>query len=302
MTALLMTLAVLLDRLLAEPRRWHPLAGFGRLAAWLEQRIYAPDRWRGVFAVALLLLPSTWLAAELVDKLAGLPGLWGGVLSPAFSLLVLYFALGQKCLHDHVRGSVARHAETPGIATAACETVLENGNHDVFAALFWFLVAGAPGAVLYRLAHALNALWREPHHREFGWAAAQLDDILNIVPARLTALTYAVLGHTRQALDCWREQAPAWDDPNTGPLLAAGAGALGITLGGRALRHGEWHERPLLGTGDAPEVADIERALALVRHGVLLWLLVTALGTAAWGWLDLSQRDWLAAALEGLAP
>ena len=267
--------------------------------------MYAPDRWRGVFAVAVLLLPATWLSAELVAALAQLPGPWGLALSPAFSLLLLALALGHRDLHDQGRASVAA-LRSGGAAseeiTPACEDVLESGNYGVFGALFWFLVAGAPGAVLYRLAHALNARWSESHHREFGWAAAQLDDMLNIVPARLTALTYAVLGHTRQALDCWREQAPAWDDPNTGPLLAAGAGALGITLGGRALRHGEWHERPLLGTGDAPEVADIERALALVRHGVLLWLLVTALGTAAWGWLDLSQRDWLAAALEGLAP
>lgn len=270
MTALLMALAVALDWLSGGARRWHPLLGFERLAMVLEHRLGAPDRWRGALAVAVLLLPATLLA----DALAQLPGLWGA----AFSICALYFTLGHKRLHDHARRE--------GDDTASvCENVLESGG--VFGALFWFLVAGAPGAILYRLAWALNARWggKNPRHPEFGWAAAQLDDMLNIVPARLAALTYALLGDTRQALACWREQAPAWDSPNAGPVLAAGAGALGIRLGGRARLRGEWHERPPLGTGAVPEVADLERALALVRHGVLLWLLVIALGAAVWWWL-----------------
>ncbi|PIV87889.1 MAG: cobalamin biosynthesis protein [Hydrogenophilales bacterium CG17_big_fil_post_rev_8_21_14_2_50_63_12] len=313
MTALLMASALALDWLLGEPRRWHPLVGFGRLAAWLERRIHAPDRWRGVLAVALLTLPPTWLASEL----AALPDVWGAAFSTgfstAFSILALYFALGHKSLHDHVRPIavalrrgdetaaraatariVSRDAEALEIAPAACESVLENGSDGVFGALFWFLVAGAPGAILYRLANTLDATWgyKTPRYLEFGWAAANLDDMLNIVPARLTALTYAILGHTRQALDCWREQAPAWDSPNAGPVMAAGAGALGIRLGGRARYQGEWHERPVLGVGNPPEAADIERALALVRHGVLLWLAVIGAGAAAWAWLQTSPPDW----------
>ena len=289
MTALLMALAVALDWLLGGQRRRHLLVGFERLAAWLEQRLYAPDRWRGVFTVATLLLPITLLATELAAELAELPGLWGAAFSSAFSIFALTFALGHKCLHGHVRRSVSRDAESLEITLSACERVLENDG--VFGALFWFLVAGAPGAILYRLANTLEARWDDnnPRTPEFGWAAAQLDDMLNIVPGHLTALTYALLGHargnTRQALACWREQAPAWDNPNVGPVLAAGAGALGIKLGGRACYQGEWRERPLLGVGAAPEVADIERALALVRHGVLLWLVVIGLGALAWWWL-----------------
>lgn len=298
MIALLSVIAVALDWLLGEPRRGHPLVAFGRLSAWLERRMYAPDRWRGALAVALLLLPPVWLAAALAE----LPGYWG----TGFSVWALYFALGHKSLHDHARPIVAalrrgdeaaaraaaarivsRDAETLDIAPAACESVLENGGDGVFGALFWFLVAGAPGAILYRLANTLDATWgyKNPRYLEFGWAAANLDDMLNIVPARLTALTYAALGRTRQALDCWREQAPAWDSPNAGPVMAAGAGALSIRLGGPARYGGEWHERPPLGCGEAPDEADIERALALVRHGVLLWLALIGLGAAAWwGW------------------
>ncbi|MCY1431441.1 Cobalamin biosynthesis protein CobD [compost metagenome] len=140
-------------------------------------------------------------------------------------------------------------------------------------------MAGAPGVVLYRLSNTLDAMWgyRNARFERFGWAAAKIDDVLNFIPARLVALTYALLGRTRQALRCWREQAPQWDSPNAGPVMAAGAGALGVALGGAARYHGEVHERPQLGTGEPPRAADIWRALALVRQGVLLWLAVILL-------------------------
>lgn len=290
-TALLALAAVLLDWLLGEPRRRHPLVGFGRLINRVERGLYGSAfgppgalKMRGVLAVALLLLPFTAAAAAL----AALP--YAGIL---FSLCALYFAIGHKSLHDHARPvaialqkndddvarrlvgrMVSRDSAALDAPAAATESVLENGNDGVFGALFWFAVAGAPGAVLYRLANTLDAMWgyRNNRYRDFGWAAARLDDALNYPPARLTALTYALLGNTRQALACWRTQAPAWDSPNAGPVMAAGAGALGLSIGGPARYEGEWHKRPVLGVGAAPKACDIERALRLVRHGVWLWL------------------------------
>ncbi|MBM4182486.1 MAG: cobalamin biosynthesis protein [Betaproteobacteria bacterium] len=296
-TALLMILAVLLDWLLGEPRRRHPLAGFGRWAAWLETRLYHPSRLRGALAWLLAVAPLTALAWAL----AQLP--WVGMV---FSVWALYFALGHKSLHDHLLPIVAaleagdetqarrltarvvsRDEATLEIVPSALESALENGNDGVFGALFWFAVAGAPGAVLYRLANTLDAMWgyRNARYQRFGWAAARIDDALNYLPARLTALTYALLGRTRQALACWRRQAPAWDGINPGVVMAAGAGALGVRLGGPARYHGTLEHRPELGTGAAPVAADIPRALALVRHGVALWLALWLAGLAAWGWL-----------------
>jgi adenosylcobinamide-phosphate synthase len=207
--------------------------------------------------------------------------------------LLLYFALGHKSLHQHARAvtnalesggdvaareaaarMVSRDSSALDPIPATVESVLENGNDGVFGALFWFFIAGGAGALLFRLANTLDAMWgyRSPRFLQFGWAAARLDDVLDYLPARLTALTYAVLGKTRDALACWKAQAPAWDSPNAGPVMAAGAGALGIRLGGPARYQGEWHERPFLGMGKEADIADIERSLALVRNGVYLWL------------------------------
>jgi adenosylcobinamide-phosphate synthase len=116
--------------------------------------------------------------------------------------------------------------------------------------------------------------YRTARFERFGWAAAKIDDLLNYLPARLVALTYVLLGRTALALRCWRTQAPLWESPNAGPVMAAGAGALAVSLGGAAQYHGELHQRPALGAGPSPQARDIERALNLVNGGVLLWLVL----------------------------
>jgi adenosylcobinamide-phosphate synthase len=104
--------------------------------------------------------------------------------------------------------------------------------------------------------------------------AARIDDVLNYVPARLTALSYALLapgaGRLR-ALRCWRMQARAWSSPNAGPVMASGAGALGVSLGGAAIYEGQVEQRPVLGAGPAAVASDILRAWRLVFHTALLW-------------------------------
>ncbi|MDU9397883.1 adenosylcobinamide-phosphate synthase CbiB [Pseudomonas sp. zfem003] len=291
--------ALLLDALFGEPRRGHPLVLFGRWAERLERRFNPGGRgWRshGVSAWLLAVLPPT----AVVWLLADIPGL-GWVVS----VLALYAAVGLRSLNEHAepvaqaleQGDLARARERVGymvsrdtrelddsaVARAATESVLENGSDAVFAALFWFAVAGAPGVVLYRLANTLDAMWgyRNARFERFGWAAARIDDVLNYIPARLVALTYAVLGKTALALQCWRQQAPLWDSPNAGPVMAAGAGALGVQLGGPAIYHGELHERPHLGQGEPACAADIQRGMDLVRQGVMLWVAVLIVG----GWL-----------------
>ena len=114
--------------------------------------------------------------------------------------------------------------------------------------------------------------YRTPRYLRFGWAAARIDDVLNWIPARLTAASYALLGDTRVALRCWRDQAPRWDSPNAGPVMAAGAGSLNVLVGGPAVYHGTLEQRPVLGAGAPPRAAHIDAALQLVERTTLLWL------------------------------
>ncbi len=281
---------LLADRLLGEARRFHPLVGFGRWAGLIERKVrkWLPDhRLAGVLAWLLAVLP--WLAIACVLR----------SLHPLASWLVdislLYLALGGRSLIEHIEAVARPLAEdnlplarervgwivsrdtatmsSDEVARAATESALENGNDAIFGALFCFAIGGGIGVLLYRLANTLDAMWgyRNARYLHFGWAAARIDDVLNFFPARLTALGYALLGDTRQALRCWRTQAGQWVSPNAGAVMAAGAGALGVRLGGSSRYHGETVTRPTLGAGRAPDAASLASAIALVQRSALLW-------------------------------
>jgi adenosylcobinamide-phosphate synthase len=292
-TAALAVAGFAIDRWLGEPRRAHPLVAFGKLANRIEARMNTGRRGRPLGLVAWLaaVAPPVAVAALLV---AILP--WP--LAAALHVALLWFALGAKSLADHIapigaalaqrdlaaaRQLTSRivsrdttHADVTALSRAAVESALENGNDAIFGALFWFAVAGGPGALAFRLANTLDAMWgyRTPRYLRFGWAAARIDDVLNWIPARLTAASYALLGDTRVALRCWREQARRWDSPNAGPVMAAGAGALNVLLGGAAVYHGALEERPTLGAGAPPRAQDVHAALRLVERTSVLWLAV----------------------------
>jgi len=296
-TALILLAALALDAVLGEPRRFHPLIGFGHLAQKVEQRCYAASRIRGAIATLLLITPFTLLA--MVTLL--LPWTPWHV---AFDIVLLYLTIGWNSLEAHAKAvraaliannlpearrrvgfMVSRDTATldqQGIANATVESVLENGNDAIFGALFWYLLAGAPGVILYRLANTIDAMWgyRNTRYLQFGWAAARLDDVMNLIPARLTALGYALAGRFMPALRCWRRQGASWKSPNAGPVMAAGAGSIGVLLGGPAVYHGMAHHRPPLGEGQAPNADTIDHALRLIRRTLLLWLVV--IFTGAW--------------------
>ncbi|MDD2988864.1 MAG: adenosylcobinamide-phosphate synthase CbiB [Zoogloea sp.] len=287
-------LGLSLDRLLGEPRRFHPLVGFGRYAAAVERLMRRIGSYRGAGLLAWIVAVLPWVALAGSLKEAHV---WLGVV---VDVGLLYFAVGGRSLAEHARavavplaqGDLASarqrlswivsrdtaELDESGVAKATVESVLENGNDAVFGALFWFALLGGPGALMFRLANTLDAMWgyRTERYLHFGWAAARIDDVLNFVPARLTALSYALLGHTANALRCWRTQAPTWDSPNAGPVMAAGAGALDVSLGGPAIYHGQLESRPPLGAGAPAQAADIDKALALVSNSVWLWVLAVA--------------------------
>lgn len=300
---LVIAFALLTDRIAGEPRRGHPLVLFGGLADWLRAVLTRRGQGDSVLAggVAVLLL----LAAPLVVLL------WCWWLLPAgvwllLEVLGLYLAIALRSLQEHAKAVMrpleagqlneARQAlsmivsrDTAGldaeaVAAATTESVLENGADAVFASLFWYLLAGLPGVIVHRLANTLDAMWgyRTPELNRFGRVAARLDDVLNYLPARLTALTYVLCGNAPNALRCWREQAEGWDSPNAGPVMAAGAGALAVRLGGPAPYHGAPRHRPALGHGGAASAETIGAAIRLVQRGVLLWMMLILAGGLAW--------------------
>lgn len=327
--ALVIVLAVVIDWLLGEPKRWHPLVGFGRLANAIEVRFNSKspgyisrasvfsklfiskrffsklcfsrffiskplfltsNKLSGIVALPLLCLPLALVWHYWMLTLDDSP-----VVAYLLEALVVYLTIGHRSLWDHIRPItaalfrqddasarqhtamiVSRDPETLNIEVSAIESVLENGSDAIFAAIFWFVMAGVAGAVFYRLVNTLDAMWgyRTERYSDFGWAAAKLDDVLNYLPARCTALSYAVLSDYASAIKCWKEQAPLHASPNGGPVIAAGAGGLGVLLGGRTRYHGEWHEKPVLGRGQPPNAADIQRAMWLVSQTLLLWVLL----------------------------
>jgi adenosylcobinamide-phosphate synthase len=286
--ALALVAGILLDLWLGEARRWHPLVGFGRLASALERRLNAGTCRivRGLVAWMLAVLPLTllsWLACAYAGA--------------ALHALLLYVGIGLRSLRDHTLpihaaladGDLDRarvltsrivsrdtmQAGESDLAKAGAESLLENGNDAVFGTLFWFLVGAGPGVVLFRLANTLDAMWgyRNARFERFGKVAARIDDVLNYVPARLTALSYVLLAERGRlrAWRCWRAQAPAWSSPNAGPVMASGAGALGVQLGGAAVYDGVTEQRPALGTGPDACADDVVRAWRLVWRTTLLW-------------------------------
>jgi len=287
--------AILLDLLFGEPKNYHPLVGFGRVVLWLEQRCLKNDtapHWQkrnGIFAWAILVLPFS----ALIDTLQQIDGF-----NTFFSPILLYFCIAPTSLKQHgnaVLQALEQHdlplarqkvamlvsretadMDEQAVRRATVESLLENGADAIFAPLFWFIIAGAAGAVFYRLSNTLDAMWGYKNQRYFyfGWAAARLDDGLNWLPARLTALSYALLGDTSLALHCWKTQACLLESPNAGVVMSAGAGALNVQLGGAARYHGQLKQKPLFGGQKSVENADITRANTLLNKTLWLWLFV----------------------------
>lgn len=289
---LIIAAALAVDAVCGEIRWGHPLAGFGWLAARLERAWNLQALGAGVRR----LLGAAGLLVLVVPFGVGAAWLSAAPYGFVFDAAILYLALGLASLGEHGRrieraldsgelemartaaGTMVsrdtREMDERGAAAAGVESVLENGNDAVFGALFWFLVAGAPGVVVYRLVNTLDAMWgyRTQRLAAFGWAAARLDDVLNWIPARLTVLTYASLsGHPRRALICAWHQGQRTLSPNAGVVMAAGAGALGLRLGGPCVYHGRFQWRPRFGVGERRGAAGIGRAVRLVQGGALAW-------------------------------
>ncbi|WP_377322209.1 cobalamin biosynthesis protein [Pimelobacter simplex] len=292
-TGLLLGLAA--DRLLGDPRRGHPVAGFGRVAAALERRTWRDHRAAGVVHVALLVggtvalarapeqvrrpVPRTLLTAAATWVVVG-----GTSLDREAAAVGRHLAAGDlpaaREQLTHLVGRDTSQLDEAEIVRATLESLAENTSDAVVAPLVLGAVAGIPGLLGYRAANTLDAMigHRSPRYERFGWAAARFDDLLNLPGARLSAALAVVLGDDpARAWRTWRKDAGGHPSPNAGPVEAAFAGALGIRLGGTNDYGGRVEHRAVMGDGPPPARADLERARVLARRigvaaGLTAWL------------------------------
>ncbi|MEU3011280.1 cobalamin biosynthesis protein [Nocardia asteroides] len=297
-TALGLALGFALDRIFADPRRYHPVAGFGSAAAALEEVTYADERQAGVvhevIAVGAVLGIGAIAARAgvLATALATWTALGGRSLARAGHAMAERLDAGDldgaRELLPSLCGRDPSVLDADGLARAALESVAENTSDATVAPLLWGAVAGVPGLLGYRAVNTLDAMigYRNERYLRFGWAAARTDDLANVVPARVTGVLTAALaplvgGTPGAAWRVWRRDAAKHPSPNAGVVEASMAGALGVRLGGRTqYRHGA-ELRPTLGDGPAPTTADLRRAVRMseaVQVGALVVSVVVAKG------------------------
>jgi adenosylcobinamide-phosphate synthase len=291
--------AVALDRFLPDRQGIKPFAWYRDWAESVEERFNGGRRSHGVGAVLLAIVPIVTAVAVARYILGEL----GWVLSFVFDVIVLYLcldiyrlgktanAVAQGLMTGDIKEANAQLRELTGkgalelneatIARAAVEGVLRQGNSLVVSPIFWFLVLGPFGAVLQRLSCILDMLWghRYDRFKEFGWAAARFDDLLGWIPARVTALSYALMGSFEDALHSWRRRMGVWSDINSGPLLASGFGAMHMRSADSGVDVGDYDE----GGGEVvtPDASHVQRVVALVWRVLLLWLAIGVLMAGA---------------------
>lgn len=297
--ALPMLIALALDAGLGWPdplyrRLRHPVVWIGALIGWLDRHWNhdgtPPTRRRAAgIAAALLTIAVTCGLAGALQAL--LPSGWPGLVLTG---VLAWPLIAARSLNDHVarvarplaagdlqgaRAAVSMivgrdpaHLDAPATARAAIESLAENASDGVVAPLFWGMLFGLPGIAGYKAVNTLDSMigHRSPRHEAFGWAAARIDDVANLIPARLTALCFALAGPApRAALATIRRDAGHHRSPNAGWPEAAMAGSLGFRLSGPRVYGDRRTDEPWVNaTGGDPDSAGVGRALGLYRRAL----------------------------------
>jgi len=295
-----MAVAMAVDTLLGWPdgvfaRIGHPVTWLGRLIALLDacwNRSADPPRTRRAAGVGAALIVIALASGLALAVQAALPSSWGGII--VMGILAWPF-IALRSLYDHVaavaralrsgdvpaaRGAVSMivgrdpaQLDEAGIARAVIESLAENASDGIVAPVFWGTLFGLPGIIGYKAVNTLDSMigHRTERHEAFGWAAARIDDIANVIPARLTGLLFAVLSaRPSDAISCMARDARRHRSMNAGWPEAAMAGALDVRLCGPRYYHGELADEPWLNGGARdPSADDIERGLSLYSRAMI---------------------------------
>ncbi|MBP2702905.1 cobalamin biosynthesis protein [Microbispora sp. RL4-1S] len=277
------------DAVVGDPRRGHPVAAFGAAASALEKRIYRDSRVTGaLFTAACVcgagavgvaadrLTRTRPLARVAVTAAATWAVLGGTTLAREGAAMAASLEAGDieaaRERLPHLCGRDPSGLDSAELARGTVESIAENTSDAVVGPLVWGAVLGLPGLLGYRVVNTLDAMvgHRSPRYERFGWASARLDDLANLVPARLTALLTVAFagtagGSPRVAAAVVLRDGHRHPSPNSGRCEAAFAGALGVRLGGANDYGGRVEHRPELGDGPRPRIRDIRRSVRLAR-------------------------------------
>lgn len=302
MTLISIVLVLVLEQLHALPVQGAVRGPLARMAAFLEDKFNDGGRahgaiawWLGAALPAAVVSLTYGLLMHVQPLLAFLLGV--GVLyltmgfrqfSHFFTGIHLALRLGEveqaRQLLAQWRGRAGDRLTASEVARLAIEQAFLSSHRHVFAPLLWFVVLGPAGALLYRIAHALDELWGERGEMEFGefgQFAHQAFALIDWLPLRVTAASFAVVGDFEDAVHCWRTQADRWPDGGSGILLASGAGALGVRLGmpvhDVVQDTGEVGDRPELGLGEDADPDFMQSTIGLVWRTLVLGLAVLIL-------------------------
>ncbi|MDX1373955.1 MAG: CobD/CbiB family protein [Burkholderiales bacterium] len=294
MSVLAIIVALLLEQWRPVGERRTLRTALGRMLRGLEQSLGSQGATQGAIAWLVAVLP----AVVLVIVLDALLSAWSGLLALLFDVGVLYLTLGfrqfshrftliqaavktgdidrARALLEDWRGESVPERDREEVVRLTIEEALIASHRHVFGVLLWYvLLPGPSGAVLYRLAVHLAGRWRE--RGEFGALARRAALVLDWPAVRLTAGAFAVVGDFEDAVYCWRTQARGWPTPNEGVLLAAAAGAMGVRLGMPLHTPEGASSRPELGLGDAVDVRFLDATVNLLWRALVVWLVVLVL-------------------------
>ncbi len=275
------------DRFLGDPRRFHPVAGFGTTAAAVESVLYADSRAHGVAHTVLLVggtvalgFATEALAKQSVPRAAVTAAatwavLGGRSLEREASAVHAHLTVGDlpaaRERLTHLVGRDTADLDESEVSRAVIESVAENTSDAVVAPLVWGALCGVPGLLGYRAVNTLDAMvgHRNARYERYGWASAQLDDLANLPGSRLSGLLTMAAAPSRAsaAAQTWRRDATAHPSPNGGVVESTFAGALGVRLGGTNTYYGDRIEhRAVMGDGRAARPDDIARSTVLARR------------------------------------
>ena len=292
------------DLLLGDPPRWpHPVVWFGRMIAWAEHHLNhgRHRRLKGLAASVVLILfvfGLTWGVRQLLIHY--LPDIVVMVLD---AVLVFYCLAGTTLIREvrqvflavdrsleegrkqvgRIVGRDTTHLTAQEVQTAALETLAENLSDGVIAPLFWWILLGVPGMMAYKMVNTLDSMtgYRTARYREYGCAAARIDDVANYIPARLTALLMVLVARRPSLLRFVWRNGRRHASPNSGYPEAALAGILDCRFGGPHEYFGEMFDKPYIGDNDRLlTTADMRKAIRINRLAEVVMMVIAATLTA----------------------